>query len=254
MAWLYSQWYKPYQHSSFHFFNDDSEWEQMDKYSHIAATYLISRSLVKIFEWGGLDEKRSTWYSAGLAFTYITTIEVFDGFSDEWGFSWGDVACNTIGDAAMVSQQLLWHQQRIVLKGSFHHTQYSQYRPNLLGSRFPETALKDYNGLTWWVSINPYSFMPTQSKFPKWLSLAFGVGAEGMTGGFVNPTIVDGKPIPSFERYRQYYLGIDFDLTRIETKSKLLGGIFKTLNIIRLPAPTIEFNNGRKTKSYLLYF
>ena len=84
-------------------------------------------------------------------------------------------------------------------------------RPDELGSNTMENILKDYNGLTCWMSINPYSFMRKESKFPKWLSVGLGYGAEGMTGGFENPTEVDGQPIPPSDRYRQYYLAIDFD-------------------------------------------
>ena len=92
------------------------------------------------------------------------------------------------------------------------------------------------------------------NSFPKWLSLAIGYGTEGMIGARTNAILVDGEVIPQFPRYRQYYLGLDFDLARIETKSKLLNGLFKVINIVRLPAPAIEFNQGRETKFYWLYF
>ena len=157
---------------------------------------------------------------------------------------------NVVGTGIFLGQQLTWHEQRIVLKFSFHQTDYSQYRPEVLGENFSENLVKDYNGLTQWVSINPRSFFKS-SSFPRWLSFAIGYGAEGMTGGKSNPELPDGS---SFERYRQYYLAIDFDLSRIETKSKLLSGIFKTINFIHLPAPTIEFAKGRKPVYHLLYF
>jgi len=96
--------------------------------------------------------------------------------------------------------------------------------------------------------------MNKSSAFPKWLSLGLGYGAEGMTGGYSNPSEVDGKPIPVFDRYRQYYLAIDFDLARIETRSRFLSGLFKLINIIHLPSPAIEFNEGHQTKFRALYF
>jgi hypothetical protein len=254
MTWLYIQWYKPYQNSSFHFFNDNAEWEMVDKYAHVSAAYLIGKGIMRGYQWAGLDDRKALWRGATVSFAYLTTIEFFDAYSDEWGFSYGDVIANATGVGLLVGQQLMWNEQRVVLKGSFHSTKYPAYRPSLLGDGFPQTIVKDYNGQTWWASINPRSFMKADSRFPKWLSIAVGVGGEGMIGGHRNPEMVDGMPVPSFDRYSQYYFGIDFDVARIETSSKFLNGFFKAINIIRLPAPTVEFNSGHGNKFYWLYF
>jgi hypothetical protein len=254
MYWLYTQWYKDYPQSSFHFFNDNSEWEYMDKYAHTWDAYSIAKPLMRSFHWAGQSNKNSTFYACGISFLYQTTIEVFDGFSSEWGFSGGDVLANMTGIGTFAFQQLLWEEQRIVLKYSFHQTKYSKYRPELLGSSLPENILKDYNGLTYWLNVNPRSWMSKDSRFPKWLSIGVGIGAEGMTGGKSNPLEVDGKPIPEFERYTQYYLSVDLDFSRVDFRSKFLNSFFKVINIIHLPAPAVEFSKGRKTSWHLIYF
>ncbi len=254
MYWLYTQWYQHYPQSSFHFFNDEGEWLQMDKGGHILDSYTVGKVGFRAMQWAGMENRKAIWYGAGIGFVFQTTVEVFDGFSSQWGFSVTDVAANTIGSAILIGQQLVWNEQRFQLKYSFHQSDYSKYRPNELGSNLPENILKDYNGLTYWLTVNPYSFMKHSSKFPRWLSVAFGYGAEGMTGAFSNPVSVDGKSIPQFDRYRQYYLSLDFDLSRIRTKSKFLSGLFKVINFIRLPAPAIEFNSDHKTKFYTFYF
>lgn len=254
MYWLYNQWYRDYPQSGFHLFNDNEEWEKMDKFGHTWDAYSIAKPLMRTFHWAGHDNKRSTLYASGIAFLYQTTIEVFDGFSEEWGFSTGDVIANTLGVAAFAGQQLIWEEQRVVLKYSFHQTKYAKYRPDLLGSSLPENILKDYNGLTYWISVNPHSWMPDQSRFPKWLSIGIGFGAEGMTGGTENPDQVDGVAIPTFDRYPQYYLSLDLDLARVDFRSKFLNSFFKVINIIHLPAPAIEFRNGKKPGWHLFYF
>ena len=43
---------------------------------------------------------------------------------------------------------------------------------------------------------------------------------------------VDGKAIPEFERYRQFYLSLDIDLTRIQTHSRFLSSVFRLINFI----------------------
>jgi hypothetical protein len=57
------------------------------------------------------------------------------------------------------------------------HIQYRQ--TNVLGSSLAEQMLKDYNGQTYWLSVNLHSFY----KNPKWLNLAIGYGANGMLTG-----------------------------------------------------------------------
>jgi len=52
--------------------------------------------------------------------------------------------------------------------------------------------------------------MKKESRFPKWLNVAVGYGAEGMVGSYYNPS-----NLPHFDRYRQYYLSLDIDFTRI---------------------------------------
>jgi hypothetical protein len=252
MSWLYTQWYSGYDRSAFHFFNDNAEWELMDKFGHAWDAYNIARPLMKVYHWAGYDNRKATIISSSIAFLFQTTVEVFDGFSSEWGFSTGDVICNAIGTGTFVSQQLYWGEQRITLKYSFHQTKFSKYRPDVLGKSLPENILKDYNGLTYWVSVNPYSFL--KNNFPKWLSLGIGFGAEGMTGGTQNPSEVDGILLPFFERYRQYYLSVDIDLARIKTKSEFLNSCFKLINIIHLPAPALEFRQGKSPAFHAFYF
>ena len=254
MFGLYQLWYANYPLESFHTFNDADEWLQMDKAGHVVTSYYIGKVCTGAYTWAGMENKKAVWCGASIGFLYQLTIECFDGFSPRWGFSVSDVASNLAGTALLVGEQLSWKEQRIILKYSYHNSEYRKYRPNLLGDNFPATALKDYNGQTYWLSINPASFSHQVNIFPKWLNVAVGYGAEGMTGGSSNPITVDGRSMPQFRRYRQYYLSLDVDVTKIKTSSPLLNGFFKVFGFIKIPAPAIEFNDGGKTKYFLFYF
>ncbi|MCW3085505.1 MAG: hypothetical protein JWP12_2871 [Bacteroidetes bacterium] len=240
---LNTLWYKDYPRSAFHFFNDNDEWLQMDKVGHMTTSYYIGRVGIGLMNWTGLKRKKAIWYGGMLGSLYQTTIEVLDGYSSQWGFSLGDFAANTAGSFLCVGQQLAWNEQRIVLKYSFQQSPYAKYRPNLLGSDLQENVLKDYNGQIYWLSVNLYSFMNKDSKFPKWLNIAAGYGANGMTGGSFNPPYIDenGNQI-YFDRYRQFYLSLDVDLTRIKTKSRFLKSVFYAVGFIKIPAPALEFS------------
>lgn len=248
-------WYADYPKSDFHFINDNAEWLQMDKVGHVFSSYQLGRFGSEMLQWSGTSKKNQLFYGAGLGFAFLTAVEVLDGYSAEWGASVGDIVANAAGTALYVSQDLIWKEQRITPKFSFHSTKYSRYRPEVLGSSFSEQILKDYNGQTYWLSVNLHSFAK-DSKIPKWLNLALGYGAEGMlTGnkGDISSTLsstLSSNP----KRFRQLYLSLDVDLTQIKTKSHFLKTIFSVLNTVKIPAPTIEFVHLNDVKYHLIYF
>lgn len=244
-------WYADYPQSNFHFTNDNSEWLQMDKLGHSFSSYHLGRFGSEMLQWSGASKKNQLIYGAGLGFAFLTAVEVLDGYSSEWGASTGDVIANASGTALYISQELLWKEQRITPKFSFHTTQFAAYRPDVLGRSLSEQILKDYNGQTYWLSTNLYSFSKG-SKIPKWLNLAIGYGANGMVSGNIenNPQNSTQK----VERFRQFYLSFDVDLTKIETKSHFLKTIFSVFNTIKIPAPTIEYSANEGLKGHWLYF
>lgn len=244
-------WYADYPQSNFHFTNDNSEWLQMDKLGHSFSSYHLGRFGAEMLQWSGASKKNQLIYGAGLGFAFLTAVEVLDGYSSEWGASTGDVIANASGTALYISQELLWKEQRITPKFSFHTTQFAAYRPDVLGRSLSEQILKDYNGQTYWLSTNLYSFSKG-SKIPKWLNLAVGYGANGMVSGNIenNPQNSTQK----VERFRQFYLSFDVDLTKIETKSHFLKTIFSVFNTIKIPAPTIEYSANEGLKGHWLYF
>ena len=244
-------WYSDYPKSGFHFINDNSEWMQMDKAGHLFSTYHLGRFGSELLEWTGAGEKSQLIYGSTLGFAFLTVVEVFDGYSAEWGASWGDVVANATGTALYVSQELLWEEQRVTPKFSFHTTPYAGLRPNVLGSSLNEQILKDYNGQTYWLSANIYSFAKS-SRIPKWLNVAAGYGAEGMVTG--KDELVNTIFFPQKTRIRQYYLSLDVDLTRIKTKSHTLKTLFSIFNTIKIPAPTFEISEVGKVKWHAFYF
>jgi len=244
-------WYANYPRSSFQTFNDNNEWLQMDKIGHTMTSYYVGKLGMEALDWAGESKKNQLLYGATLGFTFLTAVEILDGFSEEWGFSTGDFIANAAGTGLLIGQELIWSEQRINLKYSFHTTKYAHIRPDVLGQNFLEQTIKDYNGQTYWLSANLWSFNKN-SKIPKWINLAFGYGADGMLSGNVGTfTNVDNF---KDKRYRQFYLSLDIDLTKIKTQSKLLKTVFSAINFIKIPAPTIEFNSNNKFQFHFIYF
>jgi hypothetical protein len=241
-------WYADFERSKFHTINDNSAWLQMDKLGHVFTSYQLGKYGSHLLNWSGVSERDQLFYGATLGFSFLTAVEVLDGYSKEWGFSWGDILANGSGTGLYIGQELLWKEQRIALKYSFHQTKYAKQRPDKLGETYLEQTLKDYNGQTYWLSANLHSFFK-ESKIPKWLNVAVGYGAEGMLTGTKD---VDNQVLTSNERYRQYYLSFDLNLSKISTNSKLLRSILDVFNVIKIPFPTLEFNK-KGTVFHLFY-
>ncbi|WP_159017704.1 DUF2279 domain-containing protein [Algibacter sp. L3A6] len=233
-------WYADYERSKFHTLNDNDEWLQMDKFGHAFSAYQMGKHGAQLLNWNGVSEKNQLLYGATLGFGFLTAVEMLDGYSEEWGFSWGDILANASGTSLYIGQELLWKEQRIALKYSFHQTKYAKQNPDKLGNGLLEEVLKDYNGQTYWLSANMHAFFK-DSKIPKWLNLAVGYGGEGMLAGVssnVNSLLISDL------RYRQVFLSLDLDLEHIKTNSAFLKTVFSVFNMIKIPFPTLEF--GKK--------
>jgi hypothetical protein len=249
---LGTAWYKDYPRTTFHTFDDNREWLQMDKAGHAVTAYTLGRYGIGLMKWAGATRKRNMVYGGLLGFTYLGVVEIFDGFSSGWGFSSGDLFANAFGTGCVIGQELLWNEQRITLKYNFRKTRYAQYRPVLLGRSVAEQWLKDYNGQTYWLSFNLASFFSQQTKIPSWLNLAIGYGANGMTGGHENPaySLSNGTQL-SFARYRQYYLSFDIDLTQLPIESPFWKAFVGTFGFLKIPSPALVLEQGRVRASIL---
>lgn len=274
---LWQAWYQDYPLTKFHPFNDMGEWEHMDKAGHVFSTWTGCSYAFDGARWTGMTRRQALWSSVGVGMGIMTTIEVMDGFSEQWGFSFADMAFNTAGAGLFITQELLWQEQRIQLKVSGIRPGYSQQplyssdgslvttlderAAGLYGTTFFHVLLKDYNALTTWASVNVHSFLPQKngSKFPVWLNLAVGYGADNLYGGFENKWETEDGAVfeldpQRYPRYRQYYLSLDVDWTKIPTRHRWLKTTLRALNFLKLPAPALELNTLGKGHFHYLHW
>ncbi len=194
-----------------------------------------------------MKERASIITGGLLALLFQSTLEVYDGYSEGWGFSKGDMVGNIAGTALFVGQQFGAGQQVVTMRYGFRKTIFPPYRPNLLGKTTGQQMLKDYNGQQYWLSVNLASTLPVGPSFPRWLNLAVGYSGSGMIGGHENPPTRDaaGNDV-KFERYRQFFLSPDADLSRINQPDPLRPQPWQrfvgTAQFFKIPAPSLEYN------------
>lgn len=248
LIYLSKAWYLQYNNGNFHFFNDNNEWLQMDKAGHFWSNYNSSRLMMDAFDWAGASKKQKLLYGGTIGFAYMACIEVMDGFSKGWGFSYGDMIANGLGTGFAIAQEAAWNEQKMFFKYSYHKSEFAYYNPNLLGKNLSEQLLKDYNAQIYWLSVSPFAFIKSDKKLPKWLAVSIGYGASGMLRAKESSITYYSSSTPAIEYYfeaervRNFYVSLDLDLTKIKTRSKVLKTVFTCLNTIKVPAPAIMLN------------
>lgn len=245
---LYFAWYKDYEQSTFHSFNDWGEWLQMDKVGHAYSAYTQCLTMYETARWSGYSENKALNIASISSVVGQLTIEVLDGFTEKWGFSYGDLAFNMGGTGLYYLQQKHLNDQPFQLKLSYWPETYPfelTIRANELYGTGTQKFLKDYNGQAYWLSVDMNYIFP-DSNWPRWLDLAFGFSAQNLYGGFENSWTENGEvrtlDDTIFTRTRQFVVGLDYDLTEIKTNSPFLKGLLGTINMLKLPAPAIEYN------------
>lgn len=244
MVALNEIWYSQYDRQSFRFFNDSQEWLQADKVGHFYATFQVSHVASRMLTWTGLNTRKADLWASISSFAMVSSIEIFDGYSTGYGASASDLVANGLGAGLYYTQKAVWKELRIHPKFSFHQTSYAPLRPELLGTSWGEQIIKDYNGQTHWLSFDMDRFI----RFPKWLNLAVGYGVEDMISANVSSNQQLG-----YTPYRQVYLALDFDLTAFRGRSKFWNSVIFFANMIKLPAPTLEFSRGGVHAHFFYY-
>ena len=245
---LYQLWYKEYPSTSFHFFNDLEEWNYMDKIGHVCTAYHLNKFMFNLLESNQIQKPllKSSIYS----FAYMIGIESFDGFSKKWGFSNYDLLANGIGTFIFAFQEKKFKQQFVKIKFSSHLSSIAHCRPSLLGANNFERIIKDYNGQSYWATLNLNKIFKEKKVF-KYVDLAIGYTIDGFIGARNNQTIeCSCNDCNNLKRTSSMLLSIDINLEEIKGKNKLLDILIKPFSILKVPAPTFLINKEPSFKFF----
>lgn len=241
-------WYSQSDRQDFTFFNDNAQWYQMDKIGHVYSAYHLSRIMKSILNKSGMPEKKSAYYSALGGFLILSPIEILDGFSASYGASYGDLIANSLGSGLFLGQELLWQEQKIKFQFSFHRSEWAQFNRNLLGKGLHEEFLKDYNGQSYWLSASPTSFMSDKKHWSKWINISFGYSGDQMIFAREKQNLQAG-----FDPNRQFFFGIDPNLSHIKTNKGFLKFLLFIADGIRIPGPALMLKD-QKMSFHPIYF
>ena len=239
-------WYKANYRGYFGFFNDSAEWLQMDKAIHSFAAFQMSRFFIQILIWQGVEEEQAKRIGVWSGVFFVSPIEILDGVSQGYGFSWFDILANVAGSAFLWIQFKLFGLVKFMPKFSFSPTDFSGMRKEMLGSSFISQFFKDYNGQTYWICFSPNELL-RKPIFPTWLNIAIGYGGENLLGGHDNVWKQEGKDfdLSHLQRYRQFYLSLDVNFQGFSDDRPWKKGLKFALSCVKFPFPSIVYSTEK---------
>lgn len=246
MVGLNSLWYSGHDRTSFHWHGGrrwDDDWNtyvQQDKLGHAIVAYHLARVIGEYGLWSGLSRKQAGVFGGAVSAVFQSQIELFDGFSEEYGASRTDILANIVGGAAGAAkvaypERLSW----FALKYSYHPSPY--YDDDISGAaplRFLGNALKDYDGISYWFVVKP-SELEFPGAWPKWLGVSLGYSGSGLAHPVSGLDEFGGPGGPVHRR--QVFIAPDLDLTNLREKwPQPFRGIAGFFSFLRLPAPALQ--------------
>ncbi|MBS1911996.1 MAG: DUF2279 domain-containing protein [Bacteroidetes bacterium] len=219
-------WWKG-EKSAFHF-DWDHDWRYAlgsDKYGHFYFPYAVAIVYGQAFQWCGMDSAASLWAGGGIAMAHQTFVEIRDGFSKEWGFSWGDFGADLLGSAYPIARHYIPALRDFTFKVSFYPSM--KFRNGAY-----RAIIDDYESQYQWMSVNVRNLLPTswRAACPAWLNIAVGHSVKDLDekGG--------GR--------HEFYLSLDWNLEGLPGDGWLWNLLKKNLNLYHLPAPAVRISPG----------
>lgn len=208
-----------------------------DKGGHFVGSYLESKLATDALMGAGYDWDFAVICGGLMGLGYQFYVEVLDGYGVNWGFSPSDMMFNVLGSGFYIARHYSPFLQNFTPKADFFPSPWIGEKTR----KYALSVIDDYSAWTWWLSINVHNLLPEplQQWYPSWLNIAVGYAARNIDWD---------------DASRKYIISFDFDLEKILPE----GGTFwnwlrQYVNMIKLPAPAIEFSPNHPPRFYLLY-
>jgi hypothetical protein len=192
-----------------------------DKIGHFFFGQTVATIYKHGLKWSGFPEGRSALYAGLFTFSYQTFLEIRDGFSNDYGFSWGDFGANLFGSMYPYMQYHFPSLNNFNLKISFQASERFKNNSN-------QYILDDYESTYHWLSIDINYFLPEPAGeiFPDIFNLGIGHSVKGLDN--------NGRA------KHEIFIGLDLDLKAVPGESGFLKFLKETLNLYHLPSPVIK--------------
>lgn len=196
-----------------------------DKLGHFYFPYAVTNLYGQVFTWCGIDSTTSLWMAGGLGLAHQTFVEIRDGFSAEWGFSWGDFGANLLGAGYPIAQHYITPLRDFDFKVSYYPSE-----------KFEAGAYKaiidDYESTYHWLSADLHNILPANLRryWPAWINVALGHSVKDLD--------LHGAG------HHELYLSLDWNLEGLPGDGWFWNLLKRNLNLYHLPAPAVRIYPG----------
>lgn len=192
-----------------------------DKIGHAYFAGAAATVYSDLMYWCGMDSVTAAWTGFGVAMTYQTYIEIRDGFSADYGFSWGDLSADLLGASIPIAKHYLPCLRDFDLQISF-------YPSSAFTSGGYNSIIDDYQSTAHWLAFHPHRLLSRswQEWYPPWLGLAIGHSVNNLnsaTGG-----------------QHRFFVSLDFNVAHIQGLPSWLQDVLRTIHLYHLPAPAVQ--------------
>lgn len=213
----------------------------IDKVGHFYISYFYYHAVYELMKYGHFSNKATNITAILLPATWALSIELGDGFS-RYAFNPDDLIANFLGVAYGFAQTNVKALQPFNFKMSYYPSQ------RYIDNNFQNWSLSaDYDGHIYWLTANLQQIAPQtfKSNIFKWFNLGAGYGVQGYG-------ISDF--IPGYPMSRQFFIGLDYNLSAINTKKDGLKALRNIADKWHFPAPGLQLNQqgNNQLKPFLL--
>ena len=227
--------------------DDWHTYAQQDKGGHLVVAWHLARVFGEYGRWAGLSQRQAGLFGGTMSVFFQSQIEVFDGFAFDYGASRTDVLANflggTIGGLQVAYPGLNW----FTTKYSYHRSPYYDVASGYVGN-----ALKDYDGISYWLVVRPERLLNEKAArwWPDWLAVSAGYSGTGLAHPLSGRTATGGLGGPVHQR--QFFLSLDVDWLATTDLPQPYRTVARIFSFVRIPFPALEL--GARTRWHWLYY
>ena len=209
-----------------------------------------------LYHWIGFSPRTALLLGSLSSLAEMLYIEYRDGRYDQWGFSVPDATADVLGALVPLMYEYIPVSRALQFKyGYFPSALYRNRKTRQAGGRpYVPSTIDDYEGMTFWMVMNPKPLLPEHAAeiWPDWLGVAVGVGAQGLHGyGHKSRGPDRGYPdLPDAQR--EIFLSLDFDFSHFFRNHDVLRKFTPYFRLLRFPAPALRIHPT--LTFYLVFF
>ena len=212
-----------------------------DKFGHAYSSYVGTRLLTSALDqWAGRDREDAIWLAGVTSATVALVVEVFDGYTLQYGFSTSDLVMNLVGvGAGMLLESSPKWDELIDLRWKYWRSSDAK----TLGEYDP---IADYSGHTYLLVLKASGVESLRrNSWLRYLELHAGYGSRGYAPHPGRFAPVQPRP------HRNLYFGIGVNLSELLGDTVFKGSASRTrrftetfLEYVQVPGTHLLFRHG----------